>query len=161
MNTVQLSNLDARLTFLALRYHLVRPGAELDPETKQPLAHGLREVAAALEPQLDKAVAEIELSGVQHQLLVAALAGTLNELKSHTLLVAGGGSSSPGFESTLRRLFPEVANEPDEATQLAGHAMALRRRLEGVTSAAPSEAVSGTPRSWWRFWRRGEDGRAG
>ena len=50
MATFQLANLDARLAYLALQYHLARPGSELDPETKQPTAHGLAGVARSLEP---------------------------------------------------------------------------------------------------------------
>ncbi|MEX1253041.1 MAG: hypothetical protein WEE64_01740 [Dehalococcoidia bacterium] len=160
MTTVQLPNLDARLTYLALQYHLARPGAELDPETRAPAAHGLAEVAQSLEPQLDKAVAAIDLDERQHQRLVEAMAGAVNELKTYPLLdpMPGGGrrTASPAFDATLRRLFPEVEAEPDEASQLAGHMLQLRRRLE---RAAPEPAAvvesDARPRgAWWRFWGR-------
>ena len=163
MATVQLAHLDARLTYLALQYHLARPGSELDPETKQPTAHGLAEVAQALEPQLEQAVATIELTERQHQRLLSAFAGTMNELKTYPLLERlpperGGGrhSAIPTFDAALRRLFPEVDEEPDEATQLAGHLMALRRRLVSAQAAsAPSgEPPSPTRGRWWRFWQR-------
>ncbi len=100
MATFQLSNLDARLAYLALQYHLARPGSELDPETKQPMEHGLAEVAQALEPQLERAVATIELSEYQRQRLVSAIAGAVNELKTHPLL--GGKTMVPRFEAILR-----------------------------------------------------------
>ena len=78
MATLQLAALDAKMIYLALQYHLARPGAELDPESKQPMAHGLSEVAQALEPQLDRAVATVELSEYQRQRLLSAIAGTMN-----------------------------------------------------------------------------------
>ena len=162
MATLQLAPLDAKLIYLALQYHLARPGAELDPESKQPLAHGLAEVAQTLEPQLHRAVATVELSEYQRQRLLSAIAGTMNELKTYPLLDAvpperGGGrrTTVPGFDAVLRRLFPEVDDEPDEAPQLAGHFMSLRRRLEDAAAAAAAEQASTAARSpWWRFWQR-------
>jgi hypothetical protein len=162
MATLQLAPLDAKLIYLALQYHLARPGAELDPESKQPMAHGLAEVAQALEPQLHRAVATVELSEYQRQRLLSAIAGTMNELKTYPLLDAvpperGGGrrSTVPGFDAVLRRLFPEVDEEPDEAPQLAGHFMSLRRRLEdAATAAAEEEASTPAQPPWWRFWQR-------
>ncbi|MEX0785434.1 MAG: hypothetical protein WD939_02245, partial [Dehalococcoidia bacterium] len=82
MTTIQLSNADARLAYLALQYHLARPGSELDPQTRQPATHGLAEVATTLEPQLEQAVSTIELEPFQRQRLDSAIAGTINELKS-------------------------------------------------------------------------------
>ena len=162
MATLQLAPLDAKLIYLALQYHLARPGAELDPESKQPMTHGLAEVAQALEPQLDRAVATVELSEYQRQRLLSAIAGTMNELKTYPLLDAvpperGGGrrTTVPGFDAVLRRLFPEVDDEPDEAPQLAGHFMSLRRRLENAAAAAAEEEASSPTRPpWWRFWQR-------
>ncbi len=158
MATFQFSNLDARLAFLALQYHLARPGSELDPETKQPAAHGLAEVARALEPQLERAVATVELSDFQRQRLVSAIAGAMNEVKTYPLLGGGRGSTVPEFVATLRRLFPEVKDDPEEATQLAAHLMSLRRRLESA-AAPPASAEGGggaVRRRWWRFWERGQ-----
>ena len=162
MATLQLAPLDAKLIYLALQYHLARPGAELDPESKQPMAHGLSEVAKALEPQLNRAVATVELSEYQRQRLLSAIGGTMNELKTYPLLDAvpperGGGrrTTVPAFDAELRRLFPEVEEEPDEAPQLAGHFMSLRRRLEGAAAAAAEQEASTPARPpWWRFWQR-------
>ena len=154
MATLQLSSMDARLTYLALQYHLARPGSELDPETRQPAEHGLGEVAAALEPQLELAVATIDLQGPQHERLASAIAGAINELKAYALLDEGRRTTVPTFHETLRRLFPQVAGEPEEASQLAGHLLALRRRIErsAAQEAPPSETP--TRRSRWRFWER-------
>jgi hypothetical protein len=152
MTTVQLANRDARLTYLALQYHLARPGSELDAE------RGLGETARALEPQLERAVATIELTDGQRQRLVSAIAGAMNELKSSPLLAGGGRTMVPAFEETLHRLFPEAAEDADERTQLAGHLLVLRRRLEQI-EVAPAEAATKVKmttngRRWWRFWER-------
>ena len=152
MATVQLANLDARLTYLAVQYHLARPGSELDPETKQLAAHGLGEVARALEPQLDRAVASVALSDHQRGRLLSAIAGAVNELKSYALLDAGGRTVVPAFHEALHRFFPTVREEPDEASQLAGHMIALRRKLERVEPDTASAVA--TRRAWWRFWDR-------
>lgn len=163
MATFQLANLDARLAYLALQYHLARPGAELDPETGQLDARGLAPVARALELQLHRAVATIEIDDRQRQRLVSAIAGAINELKTYPLLdplppERGGGrrTAVPAFDAALRRLFPEVGEDAHEATQLAGHLMALRRRLERA-AGEPKQggaATNGAHRPWWRFWRR-------
>jgi len=155
MTTVQLSNLDARLAYLAVQYHLSRPGSELQRETSQPVAQGLADVAGALEPQLDKAVAAVELTDEQRERLAHAIAGAINELKATPLLAAGGRQSMvPAFRETLRRLFPSAGDDPDEVTQLAGHLLALRRRLEQLPQEVVQPAPKDQPRSRWRFWQR-------
>jgi hypothetical protein len=156
MTTLQLANADARLAYLALRYHLARPGSELDHETRQRAAHGLAEVERALEPQLEQAVATIELNDEQRRRLLSAVAGAINELKSYPLMAGAGRGAAPGFDEALRRLYPGVAADPEEALQLAGHLVALRRRLERAEVA--DEPPSGEPagRPWWRFWARGD-----
>ncbi|MEX0787099.1 MAG: hypothetical protein WD939_10720, partial [Dehalococcoidia bacterium] len=75
-------------------------------------------------------------------------------LKSYQLLKGSGRGPSPAFDATLRRLYPEVDQDPEEAVQLAGHLIALRRRLEraDVARDAKPEAPA---RSWWRFWELG------
>jgi len=155
MTTLQLANLDARLAYLAAQYHLARPGSELDPETKQPAAHGLRELADAMEPQLDRAIVAIELTAEQQRRLVEAAAGATNELKSLALLAAGGKPVAPAFHQALRRLFPEVVDDPDEATPLAGHMIELRRKLERLDVAPePAQESPAEKRGRWRFWDR-------
>ncbi len=161
MATVQLSHLDAKLTYLALQYHLARPGSELDPETKQPVAHGLTEVAQALEPQLQQAAATVELSEYQCQRLLLAIGGAMNELRTYPLLdplpaerSGGRRTAMPGFDAVLRQLFPEVEKGPEEAAQLSAHLMALRRGLESAAGAASPAGEGPGPgrRRWWRFW---------
>ena len=102
------------------------------------------------------AVVAIELSDEQRERLGSAIAGAINELKSTPLLAAGGRQSMvPAFRETLRRLFPDAVDDPDEATSLAGHMLSLRRRLERI-DAPPARPAMGerTKRSQWRFWER-------
>lgn len=158
MATIQLSNEDARLTYLALQYHLARPGSELDQETGGTVSSGLRDTAAALKPQLELAVATVELNGEQQRRLHSAIGGTINELKATPLLEAGGRGTMPAFTETLRLLFPAVAEDPDEAMSLAGHMLQLRRRFasqaaEDATNHTDSPSSTKSP-PWWRFWRR-------
>ena len=130
---------EARLVFLAIAYHLARPGSELDPETKLSAQHGLAEVSSALQPQLRQAVASITLSTHQLERLGSAVLGVVNELKVYPMLEPrppeeGGGrrSSVPGFDRTLRHLFPEVEEDPDEATALMEPLVTLKRRLDAA-----------------------------
>ncbi len=153
MATLQLPNTDARLTYLAIQYHLARPGSELDRESGRPAKSGLSSVATALEPQLDKAVAELELSSGQRERLDSAMGGSINALKTSPLLDAGGRGTIPAFAETLRRLFPEAAEDPEEALSLAGHMLQLRRRLAAQAQPEADES-SGEKPPWWQVWKR-------
>lgn len=160
---------DARLLYLAFIYHLARPGSELDRDTRQPLEHGLLEVARALHAQLNAASASLKLSEGQLRLLTAAILGTVNELKVYPMLDAGppsegGGRRTvvAGFDRTLRTLFPQVEEEPDAALDLAARLIALRRRIDAASAQAGTQpgsperpAPSGlAPKRRWRLWRR-------
>jgi len=151
----------ARLVFLAIAYHLARPGSELDPQTKASVQHGLAEVSSTLQPQLREAVASITLSAFQLERLGSAILGVINELKVYPMLEPrtaeeGGGrrSSVPGFDRTLRHLFPEVEEDPDAATALIEPLMALKRRLDGALRQADEERPPSRSR-WWQVWQRG------
>jgi hypothetical protein len=154
---------EARLVFLAVAYHLARPGSELDPQTKLPVQHGLAEVSSALQPQLRQAVASVTLGAHQLERLGSAILGAINELKVYPMLEPrppeeGGGrrSTVPGFDRTLRHLFPAVEEDPDEATALIEPFMTLRRRLDAaLRQAAEGDKKPASPRRpWWRFWRQ-------
>jgi len=160
---LRLQPTEARLTFLALAYHLARPGSELDPKTKMPVQHGLAEVSSALQPQLRQAAASVTLSTHQSERLGSAILGAINELKVYPMLEPrppeeGGGRRTTvvGFDKTLRHLFPEVEEDPDAATTLIEPLMALKRRLDGALRQAAEEEGRPAPsrrRRWWRFWR--------
>jgi hypothetical protein len=160
--TLQLRSEDAKLVFLAAAYHLGRPGSELDPVTKQPVEHGLAEVASALQPQLRLAVATITLRHNQAQRLLSAMLGSITELKAYAMLGAGSReapghrSTVPGFDGSLRHLFPEVEENPDEPLDMAERILHLRRRIEDEVGELEEEAPEPQrpPRKgWWPFGR--------
>jgi hypothetical protein len=154
MTALQLSNLDARLAYLAIQYHLSRPGSELQRETAGAGPEGLASTMQKLDSQIDKAIVSVELNDQQRERLSSAIAGAINELKSTPLLEAGGRESMvPVFRETLRRLFPSAADDPDEATQLARHLLTLRGRLDQI-APSPEERSSVQRKSSWKFWQR-------
>jgi len=151
---------------LAVHYHLARPGSELDRETLREYEHGLAEVPAALEPQLDADAATLELSSLQVTLLATAMSSVLSELKMYSVFDTMAGesarprSTAAGFDERLRELFPEIAAEPAAADALAGEMTMLRRELPlgrarelmEETRIAEERAQAGKRR--WRFWKR-------
>jgi hypothetical protein len=161
---LELRQEDAQLVYLAIAYHLGRPGSELDPMTKQPLEHGLAEVARALQPQLRMAVSRIDLDQTQLTKLQSGMLGSVTELKAYPMLSVrpdseGGGrrSSVPGFDRTLRHLFPEVEANVDFSMDVAERMVMLKRRLDERVASAPPEAPSAPERpvkkGWWPFGR--------
>jgi len=80
---LQLRQEEAKLVFLAAAYHLGRPGSELDPLTKQPVEHGLAELARELQPQLHLAVATVRLDEAQTRRLLSGMLGSITELKAY------------------------------------------------------------------------------
>jgi hypothetical protein len=160
--TLQLRSEDAKLVFLAVAYHLGRPGSELDPMTKQPVEHGLAEVASSLQPQLRMAVATITLRHNQAQRLLSAMLGSITELKAYAMLGAGTHeapahrSTVPGFDGSLRHLFPEVEENTEEPLELAERVLNLRRRIEDEVADLEEEAEEPPPqerKGWWPFGR--------
>lgn len=162
---LQLRQEEARLTFLAIAYHLGRPGSELDPITKQPVEHGLAEVSRELQPQLRQAVASIRLGNGQIKRLLSAMLGSITELKAYPMLELrvgpegeGRRSSVPGFDRSLRHLFPEVEEDAENSLDVAERMLLLKRRLDERLAALPpdSEPEQTPParrRSWWPFGR--------
>ncbi len=160
---LQLRQEESKLLFLAVAYHLGRPGSELDPLTKQPVAHGLAAVARDLQPQMRLAVARIRLGEAQLKRLLSGMLGSITELKAYAMLGPrpgedGGGrrSSVPGFDLSLRHLFPEVEVDAERALTVAERMLMLKRRLEERLAQLPPlepAAAAATRRRWWRFRR--------
>ena len=165
--SLRLPQRQARLVALAVHYHLARPGSELDRGTLREYEHGLAEVPAALEPQLDAESATLELSSLQVTLLATAMSSVLSELKMYSVFDTMAGesgrprSTAAGFDERLRSLFPEVAADPAAADALAGEMTLLRRELplararekvEEEQRVAAERARAGKGR--WRFWKR-------
>ena len=167
MPKLSLRNDDARVVYLATVYHLGRPGSETDADTLERHRQGLGAVRDAMEPAIERAVVELDLSEYQLGRLGEALLGTVNELKQYEM--AQGRSVVPGFTDAITRLFPELREEPGAALDLAGQAVMLRRRLDAAVSDAnaaveaarerQAEEQARTRRRWWRpstwrAWRR-------
>ncbi|HLF79339.1 MAG TPA: hypothetical protein VJB57_17795 [Dehalococcoidia bacterium] len=161
---LQLRQEDAKLVFLAVAYHLGRPGSELDPITKLPVEHGLAETARDLQPQLRNAVSEIRLVDAQLKRLLSGMLGTISELKTYPMLELratqsgeGRRSSVPGFDRSLLHLYPEIEDDVENALRLAEQMLMLKRRLDETIAAIPEEEpeepVAQKRRSWWPFRR--------
>ena len=133
---------EARLAFLAVLYHVARPGSEIDRDTLTVVQHGLAEVVPQLEEQIDANSARLELSAYQLTRLGEAMLGAINELKSYPMMdTMSGGSSRPrsaaaGFDEAMRRLFPPAALDANYATRLAEDMLMLWRRMESAFSQA-------------------------
>jgi hypothetical protein len=166
MPLLQLASEDARIVALAIAYHLGRPGSETDPDTLQRHQLGLEPVGDALGPQLHTAHAEVDVTPYQVHRLDEGLLGITNELKQYEL--AQHRSSVPGFASSMRVLFPELATgsgaeDAPTALDLVERVVMLRRRLgmlvreaEAALAAerAAEQEARRTRRRWWQFWRR-------
>lgn len=145
--TLTLGQEDAALLYLAIAYHLARPGSELDAETKQPVEHGLAETSRKLRPLLRQATATIELNDFQLSRLHSAILGAVNELKVYPMLET---RPAAGFAEALRKLFPTVADDPNEALALAERLVMLRRRLTESSPSPPDAPPPPQGRPWWR-----------
>lgn len=155
------------MLYLALIYHLGRPGSEIDPQTLKQTEHGLLEVAQTLHPQLNAPAAVVDLQPYQLVRLGQAMLGTINELKAYPMLRSWSRdareehSTVLGFDEVLTALFPDVIEDENVSFDLAEAMMMLRRRLDSVlreaeeTLRTEQEATRETksPRSW-QFWRR-------
>ena len=106
---LKLTHDEPRLVYLALVYHLGRPGSELDPETKQPVEHGLRDVKVALGRRLDARVSDhrARRRAVRSKLL-SAIYGCVNELRVYHMR-DGAPSTVARFTETASTLFPAIA----------------------------------------------------
>jgi hypothetical protein len=159
---LKLTHDEPRLVYLALVYHLGRPGSELDPVTKQPLEHGgLREVKTALGNDVAAESAIVELDEEQYRKLLSAIYGSVNELRVHHMR-DGAESTVARFTETARTLFPEIAGDPSAALDVAEAMMMLHRRMERAVTRATldeaSEPAGGEQappkrRRWWLFGR--------
>jgi hypothetical protein len=157
---LQLRQQEAKLAFLAIAYHLGRPGSELDPVTKQPVEHGLAEAARELQPQLRMAIATLHLNPEQVKRLLSGMLGSITELKAYPMLElrpddeGGRRSSVPGFDRSLRHLFPEIEEDVENSIDIAEQMLMLKRRLDErlplLTENEPSEEKK---RGWWPFGR--------
>jgi len=160
---LQLRQEDAKLVFLAVAYHLGRPGSELNPDTKMPVEHGLAEIARDLQPQLKNAVSEIHLLDPQLKRLLSGMLGSITELKAYPMLELRADASGqarrstvPGFDRSLLHLFPEVEEDSENTLEIAEHMLMLKRRLDETIAGLPEEEpppAEPKKRGLWPFRR--------
>lgn len=154
--SLKLTHDEPRLVFLALVYHLSRPGSELDASTKLPVEHGLREVKVALGNHLFDASVVIELDDYQFRRLLSAIYGSVNELRVYHMRDGAGGTIER-FAETARELFPAVADDPEAALEVAESMMMLHRRMERAVSrqyeTAPGGEGAAKRKGLWPFRR--------
>jgi hypothetical protein len=161
MALLQFQATDAKVAYLAVVYHLGRPGSEIDPETMGEHRASLAPLAEAIRGQLDQAVTSVEANSWQVLRLGRALQGASNELRQYG--IAEGRSAVGGFSEALVELWPEAAEDPSIASDLVQHAVMLQRRLaaavaeaeaEIAAEAAAAEAERQARRGrWWQVWR--------
>ena len=162
MPLIQLQNTDARITYLAVVYHLGRPGSEIDPETLGGHRASLEPMNEAIRAQLDNAVVTVDIAPWQLQRLGRALLGVSNELRQYG--ISEGRSVVPGFSEALTEFWPESARDPDVASDLVQHAVMLRRRLDAAIGEAEAEMAAAQAAAdleraerrgrWWQVWKR-------
>ena len=155
---LKLTHDEPRLVYLALVYHLGRPGSELDPTTKMPLERGLRDVKIALGGELAGDSAIIEVDEAQSQKLLSAIYGCVTELRGHHMR-GGTPSTVDRFTETALELFPQIRAEPEEALAIAQAMVMLHRRMERGLKGAfdvrdtsiatePAAPEAASKRSW-------------
>jgi hypothetical protein len=135
---LKLTHDEPKLTYLALVYHLGRPGSELDPTTRQPVERGLRAVKVALGNELDTESAIIELDDWQYQRLMSAIKGSVNELRVYHMR-EGAVSGVERWTETAQTLFPALVADRERALELAESMMMLQRRIERAVRKATVE----------------------
>ena len=137
---LRLTHDEPRLVFLALVYHLARPGSELDPDTLEATPRGLRDVKVRLGSHvLDDSVV-IELDETQYRKLLSAIYGSVNELR--VLHMRGDSGGVPRFRATALDLFPSLSQDADAPLELAEAMMMLHRRLERAVSRATGDSIT-------------------
>jgi hypothetical protein len=154
---LKLTHDEPKLVYLALVYHLGRPGSELDRGTKLPVEHGLRQVKVALGGELERAEAIVELDDARFKQLLSAIYGSINELRVYHMR-SRGSSGIPRFTETAESLFPQIMDEPENALTLAEAMMMLHRRMDRAVRSAAAGAAAGsgseaTKRRRWPFGR--------
>jgi hypothetical protein len=155
---LKLTHDEPRLVYLALVYHLGRPGSELDPATRMPVDRGLREVKVALGSELSADSAIIELDEAQSQKLLSAIYGCVTELRGHHLR-DGAPSTVARFTETALSVFPQIKADPEEALVISEAMVMLHRRMKRALERAAESAGGETaiaeapPKRGWPFRR--------
>ena len=138
-----------------------RAGALSTPDECERFLREGRSIAQLRHPSI---VAVHEVGENQTTRLLQGMLGSITELKAYSMVELrsmGGGearrSTVPGFDSTLRHLFPEVEEDPESSRDLAERMLLLKRRLDQALAEAEASAPPSPPeekrRGWWPFGR--------
>lgn len=131
---LKLTHDEPKLVYLALVYHLGRPGSELDGETMLPVAHGLRTVKVGLGNDLEADSAIVELDEWQYQRLRSAMKGCVTELRVYHMR-EGAPSTVDRWTETAESLFPGIVKDREAALDMAEAMMMLARRIDRAIRA--------------------------
>ena len=137
---LKLTHDEPRLVYLALVYHLGRPGSELDPATRMPSETGLRAMKVGLGRDLGAESAIIEVDPSQAEKLLSAIYGCVTELRGHHLR-DGATSTVPRFTDTAIELFPQIRSDPEEALAIAQAMVMLHRRMKSALDRAFEQSI--------------------
>ena len=131
---LKLTHDEPRLVYLALVYHLGRPGSELDGATMLPVERGLRSVKVGLGNELDADSAIVELDEWQYQRLRSAMKGCVTELRVYHMR-EGAPSTVERWTETAQSLFPVITRDGEAALEVAEAMMMLERRMTRAVGA--------------------------
>ena len=160
MHQIQLHNADAKIVYLAVVYHLGRPGSEIDPETMGNHRAALLPIMETVRTQLAAAIVTLNLEHWQVQRLGHAVLGVSNELRQYE--ISEGRSIVPNFSETLRDFWPESEQDSHIVSDLVQQTVMLRRQLDASISAAEAEMAAATAvneaqrvkqKRWWQIWK--------
>ena len=161
MITITLQQDEPKILYLALLYHLARPGSEIDPETGKAHIAALKPVMHFLTSELNKAIIELNCLPKQIERIDTALSGLSNELRQYVL---SSSSVVPNFENTLIKFWPEIAVDSNKIEEIMMLTMMTRRKLETFFLQAQNELKHEELKlleerrlrrsQWWKIWKK-------
>ena len=161
MITITLQQDEPKVLYLALLYHLARPGSEIDPETGKTHVAALEPVMHFLTSVINKPIIELSCLPTQVERIDTALSGLSNELRQFVL---SSSSVVPNFENTLIEFWPDVISDSNRLEEIMMLTMMTRRKLEVFFIQAEQELAHEkllleqerlSQRSqWWKIWKK-------
>ena len=149
------------MLYLALLYHLARPGSEIDPETSKTHVAALAPVMHFLTSVINEPIIELSCLPKQVERIDTALSGLSNELRQFVL---SSSSVVPNFENTLIKFWPDVISDSNKLEEIMMLTMMTRRKLEVFFIQAEQELEHEkllleqerlSQRSqWWKIWKK-------
>ena len=161
MITITLQQDEPKILYLALLYHLARPGSEIDPETGKKHVAALEPIMHFLTSEINKPIIEFSCLPKQIERIDTALSGLSNELRQFVL---SASSVVPTFENTLMKFWPDAISDSSKLEEIRMLTMMTRRKLEVFFIQAEEELEREKlllererrlQRSqWWKIWKK-------